>query len=72
MKINKIFQCAWVSLQDKDLLVMCTTLGVFVYEWDGSLLLNSYTLPSPGPQDYASFTRGVAVVSASIICIGKF
>ena len=51
---------------------MCTTMGVFLYEWDGSLLLHSYTLSTPGPDDIATFCRGIALVDSDLICVGKF
>ncbi|CAL4067787.1 unnamed protein product [Meganyctiphanes norvegica] len=65
-----ILQAAWVEINGRVLLVLATTAGVLIYEWDGSILLYAHILPSPAPDSPASFCRGIAALLDTKICIG--
>nr|XP_053637687.1 WD repeat-containing protein 54-like isoform X1 [Cherax quadricarinatus] len=65
-----IMQASWVEVRGQVLLVLATTQGVLMYDWDGSVLLHSHLLPCPPPDIPFSFTKGITALSTGYICVG--
>ena len=69
--IGFFLQAAWVNIHGRPLLVLATTKGVLIYDWDGSVLRHAHLLPTPPPDSPFSFMKGITALSIGYICVGK-
>lgn len=65
-----IMQASWVRVRGQLLLVLATTKGVLIYDWDGSVLLHAHLLPPTPPDAPFAFTKGIAALYTGYICVG--
>ncbi|XP_071532416.1 WD repeat-containing protein 54-like [Panulirus ornatus] len=65
-----VMQASWVEVRERALLVLATTSGVFIYDWDGAVLLFSHFLPPTPPDAPYAFVRGIASLYTGYICVG--
>ncbi|XP_045131912.1 WD repeat-containing protein 54-like [Portunus trituberculatus] len=65
-----IMQAAWTDVHGRAFLVLATTKGILVYDWDGSVLRHAHLLPMPPPDSPFSFTKGIAALYTGYICVG--
>ncbi|XP_050718564.1 WD repeat-containing protein 54-like isoform X1 [Eriocheir sinensis] len=67
-----IMQAAWVEVHRRPFLVLATTKGVLLFDWDGSVLRHAHLLPTPPLESPFSFTKGIASLYTGYICVGIY
>ncbi|KAG7171530.1 WD repeat-containing protein 54-like [Homarus americanus] len=65
-----ILQAAWVEVREQVFLVLATTQGALIFDWDGSVLLHAHLLPLTPLDTPFTFTKGIAALYTGYICVG--